>query len=53
MGEHSIQYISTIYVEIGSAFTEMSPAHRGKNTSENHQAQNKNVSLYRKALKML
>lgn len=54
MGEHSIQYISTICVEIGNASTEMLPAHgEEKDTRENHQAQNKNVFLYRKALRML
>lgn len=53
MGEYSIQYISTIYVEMGNASTEMLRAHGEKNISENHQAENKNVLLYHKALKML
>lgn len=54
MGEHSIQYISTICVEMGSASTEILPAHgEEKDTRENHKAQNKHVLLYRKALRML
>lgn len=53
MGEYSVQCILKIYVEIGTAFIELLPAHWEKNTCENHQPQNKNVSLYHKALKML
>lgn len=54
IGEYSMQYTSTIYVEMGNASTEMLPAHgEEKNTRENHQAQNKNVLLYHKALRML
>lgn len=53
MSEYNAQYFSTVYVEVGNASTEMLPAQRKQSISENHQAQNKNVLLYHKALQTL
>lgn len=47
-----MQYNGTRDVETYTS-TEMLPPHGEKNINENHQAQNKNILLYHKTLKML